>query len=81
MAKVGDLVIVTWLDAAFSTAGYNLANKIGLVMQTVGWLLRNDEEGVVVIGEIDEQGENRRVTEIPRPYVEEVKVVGKRKRK
>jgi hypothetical protein len=70
------LVILRWHDAhAGGHEQYDVASvpHAPLVIETVGWLLRDDEAGVSVASEMLEGGNYRAYTFVPRGMV--VKVV------
>jgi len=67
-----NIVVVEWIDAVRDddvvVAG---AGPIGCNRQTVGWLLRNDEHGVVMAMS-DDEGSYERGFFIPFPYIVQV---------
>lgn len=71
-------VAVTWLDAWGDTAGDATPENVHekhrpAIMQTVGWLLRDDEVGVSIFCERDtEDGSYRGRTFIPRGMIKTV---------
>lgn len=73
------LALVTWLDAGRTDDTVTGHEDIGIRRQTVGWVLRNDEKGVVLAMTHD-AGEYERGFFIPRLYIEHQRVlqVGKR---
>lgn len=74
------LVLVTWLDAIQVDGSDEVApdGPIGAVRHSVGWLLRRDEEGVVIAMSRDEHA-NRVAYEkgfgIPAAYIRKVKTL------
>lgn len=68
------IVRVTWRDAAFNQEAYNnleeLPEEVGVINESYGICLRDDERGVVIAMErCQHDNTYRAVCEIPRPYV------------
>ena len=67
---VGELVLVMWRDAAF-----NLDREPGVLpLETVGWLVRTDEDAVCLAGEREEGGGGlaRSFTSVPRECITQI---------
>lgn len=47
----------------------------GIINQTVGWLLYNNNEWVVLAGEMDQDGYPRGITEVPTSLVLEIEIL------
>lgn len=78
---MGQKVEVTWLDAVFTSGDPVPMATVGIMMRTLGWVLRDDSQGIVIASERDAEGGYRRVTEIPRPYIRKVVYLAKSNRK
>lgn len=72
-----DLVVVYWLDAEGSGAQELTEDvmrcAIGRNRRDVGWLLRDDAEGVVILGGLIDGGTHDRRLSVPRAYVRDVR--------
>lgn len=73
------LVMVTWLDAAageFTEAREEAepnTDPIGVIQRTVGYLIRDDEEGIILSPEFCEYNRSyRHLHEIPRAYIQQI---------
>lgn len=69
-------VVVTWIDAMRGDESVEATQVISCRRETVGWLLRDDREGVLVAMSKDDQGDKtiyERWFGIPRRYVESVR--------
>ena len=70
------VVRVTWLDAAHrdtATCVDDLRAQatVGVLCCSVGWLVRDDDNGVVLAGELSTTGDDpRMVVEIPRSLIQ-----------
>lgn len=78
------LVILTWKDAhAGGHEQYDLSSvpHSPLIIQTIGWLLKDDMEGVSIASEMLEGGAYRSYTFVPRGMVVNVSPVIKTRKK
>ena len=75
------LAIVSWLDAVSpaSTHAVNLSDistvHQSLPIQTVGWVLVDDDKGITMAGEFCQDGDYRSITHIPRSLITDVRVL------
>lgn len=77
------VVCVSWLDACshfnpnFSVydADWPETAELGVVNQTVGWLLSVDSSWVIVAGELDDAGHPRDISHVPTAIVLNVDVL------
>ncbi len=67
------IVEVTWLDAGRTEDTVTGRESIGIERRTVGWLMRDDEEGVIVAFSDDGEAGYERAFLIPRAYVRDVR--------
>jgi hypothetical protein len=72
------IVVVAWHDAATRMHGEispgDPPQHVGVILWTVGWLIRDDAEGVVLGVEVSENdGSFRHIVEIPRAYIKRVR--------
>jgi hypothetical protein len=69
-------VEVVWHDAAYKDSEFWIdkppTGPVGDILHTLGWLLRDDESGVVIGRDITDEGNGRHTVEIPRAYVKEM---------
>lgn len=71
------IALVTWLDATRTDESVQPHTRVGTKRETVGWLLRRDDEGVVIAMSRDWDGTDfERGFTIPRPYVSSVRILG-----
>lgn len=75
------LVLVTWLDAQKMSDEDEVTPEgpIGAVRETAGWLLRRDEEGVVIAMSKDNHSDRTAFSRgfaIPKTYIKRVEVLG-----
>lgn len=66
--KMPKVARVTWLDASRTDDVVTAHDRIGVERQTVGWLLRDDRDGVIIAMTLDEDRFERGFT-IPRNYI------------
>ena len=65
-------VEVTWLDA-MRGEGDALDAKLGIERRSVGWLVQDEDDGVVIAMSRDGGKEFERWFGIPRPYIVKVR--------
>ena len=64
---------VDWLDACSDTDYYKHEKKLGVMHVSVGHLIRNDKQGVVLaLTHVPYNKDHRMYLEIPRAYVKKV---------
>lgn len=73
------MVLVTWIDAMRSDDEATGLEQLSIKRETLGWLLRDDDAGVVIAMTHDE-GKFERSFSIPRPYIEDVRRLKKRRK-
>lgn len=72
---------VTWLDATKRDDTFHHPFEIGVTRECVGWILQDDEEGVIVA--LDDSGPEygyEYAIGIPRDYVKSVEYLGRVKK-
>jgi hypothetical protein len=75
------LAIICWLDAVSPAATHavNIADIASvhqsLPIQTVGWILFDDDKGITVAGESCQDGDYRSITHIPRSLITEIRTI------
>jgi hypothetical protein len=70
------IVLVKWLDATRTDDVISASGKIGIVRETVGWLLRKDDDGIVIAFTRDDGHDYERGFTIPHTYIKSVRVLG-----
>jgi hypothetical protein len=68
------LGLVTWLDATRTDESVRYDHPLTSTRRTLGWILRDDEEGIVIAMTNDDEGFERGFG-IPRAYVKTVQGV------
>jgi len=63
--------MVVWLDATRTDETVTATDKIGIKRETLGWILRDDSQGVVIAMTKDDKDYERGFT-IPRAYIKKV---------
>ena len=75
------LAIICWMDAVSPAATHavNIADIASvhqsLPIQTVGWILFDDDKGITVAGESCQDGDYRSITHIPRSLITSVRAL------
>ena len=69
------LVVVTWKDAHGSPAQFKKKDHAPLIMTTVGWLLCQDDRGLSIANERQEDGVYRGQTFIPSGMIQHIKTI------
>lgn len=72
------VVLVKWLDATRTDDTMGAFDKVGVIRETVGWLLHDNEDGVILTMSRDFEGTSyERGFTIPKPYIKSKTVLQK----
>lgn len=77
MPKLGDLVLIRWLDAWGTGKWTDPAelNEDSYPVTSVGWLLQNNKQGVKVHACRADSGNIANITHIPKGMVQTIKTI------